>query len=49
MPVWYLEEMYLKNALRKSGGLEMNGIKIDISKITSHCFILATKDHHIAP
>ena len=49
MLLWYLEQIYLKNALRKKGGLELNGTKIDIGKIKTPCFVLATKDDHIAP
>ncbi|MFD3192020.1 PHA/PHB synthase family protein [Sedimentitalea sp. HM32M-2] len=49
MLLWYLEEIYLKNALRKSGGLTLNGTKIDIGKVKTPCFVLATKEDHIAP
>jgi polyhydroxyalkanoate synthase len=49
MLLWYLEEVYLRNKLREPGGLEMNGAKIDISKIKPPMFVLATRDDHIAP
>ncbi|MFV2054031.1 PHA/PHB synthase family protein [Aliiroseovarius sp. YM-037] len=49
MLLWYLEEVYLKNALRKPGGLTLNGTKIDIGKIKTPCFVLATREDHIAP
>ncbi|MCV2865972.1 PHA/PHB synthase family protein [Albidovulum sediminicola] len=49
MLLWYLEEVYLQNKLRTPGGLEMNGVRIDISKIKTPFFILATEDDHIAP
>ncbi|TDL90846.1 PHA/PHB synthase family protein [Meridianimarinicoccus aquatilis] len=49
MLLWYLEEVYLRNKLREPGGLEMNGAKIDITKIKAPMFILATRDDHIAP
>lgn len=49
MLLWYLEEIYLQNKLRQPGGLEMNGVKIDIGKIKTPVFILATVDDHIAP
>ncbi len=48
MLLWYLEEIYLQNRLRKPGGLEMDGLKLDISKIETPCFVLATVDDHIA-
>jgi polyhydroxyalkanoate synthase len=49
MLLWYLEEVYLRNKLREPGGLEMDGMKIDISKIEIPMFVLATRDDHIAP
>ncbi|MDF3415075.1 class I poly(R)-hydroxyalkanoic acid synthase [Sulfitobacter sp. M57] len=49
MLLWYLEEVYLQNGLRKPGALELNGVEIDITKITTPCFILATELDHIAP
>lgn len=49
MLLWYLEEVYLQNKLRQPGGLEMDGVKIDISKIKPPMFVLATRDDHIAP
>jgi polyhydroxyalkanoate synthase len=49
MLLWYLEEVYLRNKLREPGGLEMDGLKIDITKIQAPMFILATRDDHIAP
>lgn len=49
MLLWYLKEVYLENRLRKPGGLEMNGVKIDLSKIKTPVFVLATVDDHIAP
>lgn len=49
MLLWYLEEVYLQNGLRKPGALEMNGVKIDITKIKTPTFILATTEDHIAP
>ncbi|MCP5075248.1 MAG: alpha/beta fold hydrolase, partial [Rhodobacteraceae bacterium] len=49
MLLWYLEQIYLRNALRKPGGLTLNGTKIDIGKIKTPCFVLATKEDHIAP
>ncbi len=49
MLLWYLSEVYLKNQLRKPGGLDMNGVKIDVSTVTVPTFVLATVDDHIAP
>jgi polyhydroxyalkanoate synthase len=49
MLLWYLEEVYLQNGLRKPNALELRGVSIDITKITTPCFILATQMDHIAP
>ena len=49
MLLWYLEQIYLENRLCKPGGLEMDGQKIDIGKVTTPCFVLAAVDDHIAP
>lgn len=49
MLLWYLEQIYLENRLRKEAGLEVDGLKIDISKIETPCFVLATQEDHIAP
>ncbi len=49
MLLWYLEEVYLRNKLRQPGGLEMDGVKIDISQVKPPMFVLATRDDHIAP
>ncbi len=49
MLLWYLEQVYLENKLCEPGGLEMDGQKIDIGKVTTPCFVLATADDHIAP
>ena len=49
MLLWYLEKVYLENGLRKADALELKGVKIDITKIKTPCFILATQLDHIAP
>jgi len=49
MLLWYLEKIYLENGLRKPGHLSLDGTPIDIHKIRIPCFILATKEDHIAP
>lgn len=49
MLIWYLEQIYLRNALREPGSLTLNDTKIDVRKIETPCFIFATKEDHIAP
>ena len=49
MHSFYLREMYLKNSLAKPNSLSVEGIHIDIMKIsTPTCFVSAVEDH-IAP
>ena len=49
MLLWYLEKVYLDNGLRKPGRLVLNGVKLDITKITTPVYVLATQEDHIAP
>jgi polyhydroxyalkanoate synthase subunit PhaC len=49
MLLWYLEKIYIDNGLRKPGYLSLDGTPIDISRIRTPCFVLATKEDHIAP
>ena len=49
MLVYYLRNFYKKNGLMKPGGLELNGVKIDIEKIKTTSYFLSTRDDHIAP
>ena len=49
MLLWYLEKIYIENGLRKPGYLSLDGTPIDITKIRTPCFVLATKEDHIAP
>jgi polyhydroxyalkanoate synthase len=49
MLLWYLEKIYIENGLRKPGHLSLDGTPIDISRIKTPCFVLATREDHIAP
>lgn len=49
MHSFYLRNMYLKNALREPGGIEIMGVPIDISKIKVPCYFISTVEDHIAP
>ncbi|MCW8890545.1 MAG: class I poly(R)-hydroxyalkanoic acid synthase [Sedimenticola sp.] len=49
MHAWYLRNLYLENNLCKPGGVTINGVSIDISKVDIPvCFVSAVEDH-IAP
>ena len=45
----YLREMYLKNKLIEPGGITLDGVPLDLSKIDVPAYIVATKEDHIAP
>lgn len=49
MHSFYLRNMYQQNKLKDPGGLSLKGQPIDLSKITTPSFILATREDHIAP
>jgi len=49
MHSFYLRNMYRDNLLCKAGGIEIDGVKIDISKIKTPSYFLSTKEDHIAP
>ncbi|MGD9592091.1 MAG: PHA/PHB synthase family protein [Candidatus Berkiella sp.] len=46
---FYLRNMYLNNLLIQEGGLCINGVDIDISKIDIPAYFLSTEQDHIAP
>jgi polyhydroxyalkanoate synthase len=45
----YLREMYLENRLREPGGIELQGVPIDLRKIKIPVYMLSTAEDHIAP
>lgn len=47
--LFYLKNMYKDNLLKIPGGIVINNIPIDISKIDIPCFCIATKGDHIVP
>ena len=49
MQSYYLRKMYLENKLIEPNALKMRGVPIDLTRITTPSFLLATKDDHIAP
>lgn len=46
---FYLREMYLHNQLSKPGALTLAGRAIDLSKVKAPCYLLSTREDHIAP
>jgi polyhydroxyalkanoate synthase len=49
MHSFYLRNMYQENLLCKPGGIILDDVPIDLSKIKTPSFILSTKEDHIAP
>jgi len=49
MHSFYLRNMYQKNKLVEPGGIELDGVPIDLGKIKTPTFILSTREDHIAP
>jgi polyhydroxyalkanoate synthase len=49
MHSFYLRKMYQQNLLAKPGGISFADTPIDLSKITTPSFVLATREDHIAP
>ena len=49
MHAFYLRNMYQKNLLIKPNGINLLNTPINLTKITTPSYILATKEDHIAP
>ncbi|MFC3283008.1 class I poly(R)-hydroxyalkanoic acid synthase [Litchfieldella rifensis] len=45
---WYMRHMYLENRLIEPGGIELDGVKIDLRKISTPSYFVSTRDDHIA-
>ncbi len=45
---WYLRNMYLENRLVQPGGIELDGVKIDLRKVSTPSYFLSTREDHIA-
>jgi polyhydroxyalkanoate synthase subunit PhaC len=46
--LWYLRSFYQENLLAK-GELELRGVRLDLSKVTTPLFIQSSREDHIAP
>ena len=46
---FYLQNMYQDNVLKDAGGIEIDGVKIDVRKVKTPCYFLSTREDHIAP
>ena len=46
---FYLRNMYIHNLLGKPGGIELDGVPIDLAKVTLPSYFVSTVEDHIAP
>lgn len=49
MHIFYLRNMYKDNLLAKPGGITLKNTPIDVRNIDIPCYLLATREDHIAP
>ncbi|MFQ5785849.1 MAG: PHA/PHB synthase family protein [Alphaproteobacteria bacterium] len=49
MHSFYLRKMYQENKLVEPGGISLAGVPIELAKIETPAYILATREDHIAP
>jgi polyhydroxyalkanoate synthase subunit PhaC len=49
MHSFYLRNMYHESLLAKPGGISLDGVPIDLRKISTPSFLLSTREDHIAP
>ena len=49
MHSFYLRNFYVANKLREPGGIELAGVKIDLSKVKTPCYFVSAIEDHIAP
>src|SRR5512134_2670807 len=49
MHSFYLRNMYIRNALGIPGGIELDGVPIDLSTVTLPSYFISTVEDHIAP
>ncbi len=49
MHSFYLRNMYINNLLREPGGIKLNGVAIDLAKVKTPAYFVASLEDHIAP
>jgi polyhydroxyalkanoate synthase len=49
MHSFYLRNLYMKNLLAKPGGIELNGVPIDLTRVKTPLYFVSTLEDHIAP
>ncbi len=49
MHSFYLRRMYQQNDLAKPGGIELDGVSLDLRRVKLPTYMLSTREDHIAP
>jgi polyhydroxyalkanoate synthase len=49
MHSFYLRNMYIKNLLAQPGGIELDGVPIDLGAVRTPAYFISTVEDHIAP
>ena len=49
MHSFYLRNMYQANKLKDPDGITLNGVPVDLSRVTAPTYFLSTREDHIAP
>jgi len=49
MHSFYLRNMYMENKLVEPGGVDIDGVPIDLGRIKVPCYFISTLEDHIAP
>ena len=49
MHTFYLRNMYQKNLLKEPGGITIDGVEVDLSKVKVPVYFLSAREDHIAP
>jgi len=49
MHSFYLRNMYIKNLLAEPGGIELDGVPIDLGTVRAPAYFISTVEDHIAP
>ena len=49
MHSFYLRNMYLRNKLREPGGITLDGVAVDLSRVRTPLYFVSTLEDHISP
>jgi len=49
MHSYYLRKLYMKNLLAQPGGIELDGVAIDLGRVRTPLYFISTLEDHIAP